>query len=120
MRTNNVILVNNADASVTIDSPAYSLDQVWGISLQAVFSGSPVGTVKLQGSDDSGVGPTSQYPNAPIIVNWTDIVNSSNAVTGAMNVVWNIADPFQKWIRLVYTPASGTGNLTLTINSKGN
>lgn len=109
-----------ADVSVNETTVGYWLDQVYGIAIQAVFSGSPVGTVKLQGScDHGGSGMPGQPPNDAAVVNWNDIKDSSTAVTGAGIVDWNYNGVFYNWIRLVYTATSGTGSLTVTVKTKG-
>lgn len=116
MRTGNKIILNAVDASVNQNSPAYWLDQVYGVALQAIFTGSPIGTIVLQGSCDSA---NNDPNNGAAVVNWTAITGSSTAISGAGTVLWNNNGVFYKWIRAVYTATSGTGTLTLNINTKG-
>ena len=120
MLASNKIIMNATDVSVSVNSPGYWLDQVYGIAIQAEFSGSPVGVVVLQGScDHGGSGMPGQPPNEASVVNWTTISGSSQAVTGAGPVVWNFNGVFYKWIRMSYSASSGTGTVTVTVNTKG-
>lgn len=108
------------DVSVSQNSVGYWLDQVYGIAIQAEFAGSPVGSVELQGSCDRGTYlMPGQPPSEAGVVNWTTIKDSPQAVTGAGPVVWNYNGVFYKWIRLHYTATSGTGTVTVTVNTKG-
>lgn len=115
LRPGNDVIINNGDASVDLVSPAYLLEYVVVLAVQASITGSPTGTLRLQGSCDAG-NPKNPLPN---INTWTDILNSPTSVTGAGSVSWNYKDPGYKWIRALYTAASGTGNITVTINTKG-
>lgn len=111
--------MNNVNVATSQTSSAYWLKEVYGVAIQAVFTGSPVGVISLEGSCDAG----SQLPNEPIlgtgVNNWTTIADSPQNVTGAGSVTYNFTGVFYKWIRVVYTATSGTGNMTVTVNSKG-
>lgn len=118
MRLLNEKLIDDEDASADINSAPGLLASVFGYSIQITIDGTPAGTVKLQGSDDPV--PDSQFnvKNYPVS-NWTDIKNSSQAVTGAGYVVYNVADVAYNWVRVVYSASSGTGNMTALLNTKG-
>lgn len=89
-------------------------------AIQAVFTGSPVGTLKLQISTDNVPAPTLGSANmASNVVNWSDYTGSSVAVTTSGNFVWNLSFIGYRWIRLAYTKTSGTGSLTVTASGKG-
>lgn len=119
MKRTNVIILSNGDASGNLNSMAFWLDQIYVAAIQATITGSPVGTLKLQGSADLGtVGPVNPSSGAGIST-WTDINNSSASVTGAGSVTWNYQNIGYEWIRAVYTSTSGTGNITIKINAKG-
>lgn len=119
MLTNNEVLINNGDAASNITSDVLYLDQMFGFAIQAEITGAPVGTLKLQGSCDPGSPSPLNPHNGVGVIHWTDIADSQQAVTGAGSVVWNFDGAFYKWVRIVYTATSGTGNITARNNSKG-
>jgi hypothetical protein len=118
MRILNQTLESAGDMTLTLNSQPLNLEFAFGYAIQADISGSPVGTIKLQGSNDA---PPDAYPQfasfAP--TNWTDITGSSTAITGAGSVLFNAASIYFRWVRSVYTPASGSGSLTIVGNTKG-
>ena len=122
MRTYNQQIVSNAIMNTGIMSQAIELSRIYGYSIQAVYTGTPTGTLKLQGSSDPS-GDVASPPNATNIpVNWSDILNSSQAVSAAGNFMWNVSDVQYNWVRLVYTDGSGgssTAILNARINAKG-
>lgn len=102
--------------AASIASDPMQLEQILGYAVQVVMTGSPVGTLVLQGSCDApqtpngiGVAPTT----------WVDLGGTSYSVTAAGNVLYNMSEPFYNWVRLVYTRTSGSGALTATFNAKG-
>ena len=112
-----VKIVTNGNMTTTINSLGIDLNQVVLYSIQAVFTGSPVGTLKLQISNDI-VNPIATGTQAVEVVNWTDYTGSSTPVTTSGNFVWNCLDVGYRWVRLVYTPTSGSGTLNATISGK--
>lgn len=88
----------------TITSLAVNIDEVASFSVQAVFTGAPVGNIELQGSNDG--------------VNYTLIDLSSASVTGAGSYLINVETPAYSFVQLVYTFGSGTGTMTARINAK--
>lgn len=116
MNVTNKLIFNAADASVTQTSAAFSVNQVFGYSAQFVFTGSPVGTLKIQYSDDPG----SLAPgDAMNVTNWTDVDNSSESVTMSGTAGYNVYDVGYNWIRFVYTASSGSGTISGRVNMKG-
>lgn len=94
------------------------LDQIFTCSIQAVWTGTPTGTIKVQVSND--VGPTPEYNPNGTITTWTDVTGSSQSIAGAAgNFWWNLNDIGARWARLVYTRTSGTGTLDARQNIKG-
>lgn len=81
-------------------------------SIQLVFTGSPVGTFKLQCSDDPG-NPTlpGKQPQSDTVVHWTDITDSIQAITEAGNHAWNVQNVGYLWVKVAYVRTSGTGAL---------
>lgn len=106
MRVFEYTLLSAGDMSqATVTSNSQQLVQMAVASIQAVFTGSPVGTLKLQISNDNS--------------NWTDYTNSSVSVTTSGNFLWNLVSVGFQYVRVVYTKSSGTGSLTVTVSGKG-
>lgn len=119
MRFAPVPLLTNGSMAGNLNSNGEEVNQIFNYSIQAVFSGAPVGTFKLQVScDDVPVGLNGQDP-AINVVNWVDYTGSSAAIAAAGNFMWIVADCGYKWVRLVYTRTSGTGTLNVEYNGKG-
>lgn len=92
-------------ASTTLTSSAVELQHYILCGLQAVYTGSPVGTLSLQASLDQ--------------TTWTDIAGATAAVAAAGSSLFNVSDLTYPYMRLVYTKTSGTGSLTVKSFSKG-
>ena len=112
MKFANEKVVNAVSMASSFNSSPILLDQIYGFSFQAVFTGSPVGTFKLQCSNDD-VKLESQ------VSNWSDIASTSQAVSAAGSILYNVNYAFYKWVRVVYTATSGTGSCDITYASKG-
>lgn len=115
MRVINVIIESGVIMNTNINSQPLNLNQMFGYSIQAVYTGTPTGTFKLQCSVDANSGNINP-------VNWTDIANTPFVVASAGSFTWNVYDVMYNWVRLVYTDASGgtsTAVLTATYNGKG-
>jgi hypothetical protein len=92
--------------------PVY-IYQIVALAIQLVFTGSPVGNFTLQCSND-------EYSSNLAPQNWTTLDGSAQSITEAGNHTWNIQDAGYRWIRVVYTRTSGSGNLTVArYNGKG-
>jgi hypothetical protein len=104
-----------------IDSAPLRVDQIFGLAIQATWTGTPNGTIKLQASCDTP--PTaSQVANGgpDAVTNWSDISDSSYSISGvAGNYMWNINGAFYNYIRIVYVNASSTGSLSAKACVKG-
>lgn len=99
------VLINAGDMSASINSPSQDLSFYWQCAMQAVFTGSPVGSISLSGSNNN--------------VTFTTIAGSTVDVTAADNIMWNIENAGYKWVRVEYVRTSGTGSLTVTYFGKG-
>jgi hypothetical protein len=119
MKVYNVQIVTNAVMNTQINSAAYNVAQMYGFAIQAVFTGTPTGTFKLQSSSD----PATSYEDLNNIpVNWSDIISSPYSVTASGSYMWNVFDAMFTWVRLVYTDTSGGTSaavLNVRINAKG-
>ncbi len=124
MRFAPVRLLTAGDMSGNLVSTGVNLNQCVLYSIQAVFTGAPVGILKLQISDDivpispSSTNPVSDNPSANV-VNWSDYTGSEYSISAAGNITWKVADVSEVWVRVVYTRTSGTGALTIVYAGKG-
>lgn len=101
--------INLGDASLaSLTSGPIDASLLAMASAHVVATGSPVGTVKFQGSNELGgvSGPTT----------WTDINQSVNVPSSGSFYISKFDSCYQ-WLRLVYTKTSGTG--AITVNFKG-
>lgn len=106
-------IITSASMIATIDSIGIDTNQQVGGAIQAVWSGNPNGTLKIQVSNDNVL----SYTN---VINWTDYTGSSQSLTGSSgNFVWNLLNMGYRWIRLVYTFSSGSGTLNAVYSGKG-
>lgn len=120
-RYNKQMISTATTMNTTINSTPMQTVDLYGYSIQAVFTGTPTGSFKLQCSDDA---VTTQWPTAQTQpTNWTDVADSSFSVAAAGNIVWNVSNVMYTWVRVVYTDTSGgtsTASLTtLTFSGKG-
>lgn len=100
----NLRIVSSGDMSASITSSATNINEVVSYAVQAVFTGSPVGSLSLEGSNDN--------------TTYTVISSSTAAVSAAGSYLVNVELPAYSYVRLVYTRTSGTGTLNATINAK--
>lgn len=105
--------------SIGIDCNQHAL-----AAIQASWSGTPVGSLKLQISNDivpvdpSDTNLVGTDP-AGLVVNWSDYTGSTVAVSGPGNFTWNLVYVGYRWIRLVYTSSSSVGTINATFSGKG-
>lgn len=118
MRVSNSPITNfvNGDMSGNLTSPEIQLNQVYGWSAQFVFTGSPVGTLKVQVSDDPSYVAEG---TTPVPTHWTDLANSSQSISAAGDITYNANIAFYNWIRFQYVFTSGTGTISGRCNLKG-
>lgn len=90
------------------------------VSLSCPATGTPVGTLKLQGCND--IERRENVPDANL-TNWFDVASGGNrvvsiAVSGAG--VYNLTDPnaMYRWFRVVYTRTSGSITATVRVHVK--
>lgn len=78
-------------------------------AIQVVFTGVPTGTFAIQASCDPAAAASATGSQAAVYnpTNWTTVTGSSQAVTAAGDLMWNLQDIGYNWIRLVYTDTSG-------------
>jgi hypothetical protein len=116
---NDMALVDGVmDSTDTIYSDWIWLGHAAGACIQAVWTGTPEGALKLQCSvDPKTLSPGESFPT---LSNPEDIADSSYTITGAAgSYTWNVDAVFYPWIRVVYTNTSSTGTLNVRYNTKG-
>jgi hypothetical protein len=117
MKVNTIPLVMSSSTmsgTSTITSNPVPIDQIYGFAAQVVFTGTPTGTFKLQGSCDIPARETAQSNGGPdTITNWSDLSLTLAAAGAAGNGIINVNGAFYRYVRLVYTNTSGTGVLTV-------
>lgn len=114
--------LNGFTTSASVTSDPILIDWIDQGALTAFWTNSGTGTYKLQVSTDvervyqqaivGGVADTN-------IVNWVDIPNSTFASTVGSPLYWNLSNVSGRWLRFVYTVATGTITLSVTCQLKG-
>lgn len=100
-----------------VSSPV-NANQYGLVDFQAVWTGSPVGNLYVQTSND--VGQTLPDGTVTGLTNWTTYTGSVQAAGGsAGDFAWYIWAAGFKWARLAYTFTSGSGTLNARVNEKG-
>lgn len=103
-------IVSSGDMSGSVSSTAVSLTNAYQYSVQATYTGSPVGSLELQVSND--------IQDCASVTNWSSIAASVQAISAAGSYMWNVINANYHCIRLVYTRTSGTGTLNAIYGSK--
>jgi hypothetical protein len=120
---NDDLQLDGTDMADPIASQPVWLGHILNYSIQAVFTGAPTGSFKIQASNDPGrpnIGKETPDPAAYAVNNWTDLTDLTVAIVAAGDIMWNVQNAGYRWIRLVYTPSGGTGTITVaTFNVKG-
>lgn len=115
MRVNNDNLLDNGPVNL---GSAANLQPIWlghiiHYSIQLKYTGSPAGTFKLQASNDPGSINSSDAANQAPISNWTDVADSTITVAAAGDCMYTVENAGYNWVRVVWTPTSGSGSLTV-------
>lgn len=122
MKVSNTTLIASPQSmgSSFVLEPIY-LGNIVNYSIQLVFTGTPVGTFKLQCSNDLGKSTLpGKVAQSDTVTHWTDVGGSDVAVTTASNHAYNVQNCGYLWVRVVYTATSSTGSLTIArITIKG-
>lgn len=101
----NYKIITNGNMSSNVTSPVVDLAKTDGYSIDAIWTGSPVGTIKLQVTRDG--------------ITFFDYPSSSTAVSGSGSAMWEITTANYSQVRVVYVFSSGTGTLNSGILGKG-
>lgn len=122
MRTYNDPLFTSTTMNTTLHSAPFELAKIYGYSIQAEYTGTPTGTLYLEGSSDPSGNFASPLNATNVPTNWSTIANSAQVISAAGSFLWNVSDVEYNWVRLSYTDSSGgtsTALLTARINAKG-
>ena len=120
LRINYQHMLTAGDMTLTLNSAPLELAYAFGYCLQATYTGAPVGTLILQGSNDVPNPMDANFQYAAFVpTNWTTIANSTVAISGPDAVLINVADVYYRYVRANYVPTSGSGALTIVGNAKG-
>lgn len=111
MKIANEKIVNAGSMGADITSSAILIDQLYGFSVQSVYTGTPVGDLIFQVSNDD-------VPLASQVVNWNNIATAVS-ISAAGSNLQNFIGTNYKWLRVFYDRTSGTGTLTVTLCGKG-
>lgn len=101
----NYKIITNGDMTSNITSSVVDMSRTDGYSVYAKWTGSPVGTLKIQASLDG--------------INYIDYPGSATAINGSGDAMYEITTAFYDKVQIVYTFSSGSGTLNVQINGKG-
>jgi hypothetical protein len=121
---NDLMTVSSAEGphsmGASFNTDAVYLGHIVNFAIQAVFTGTPNGSFKLQCSNDKGDEDKGNGGwNARNVTNWTDITGSSFAVVAAGDVTWDSQNCGYRWVRVVWTRTASTGSASIRFNAKG-
>lgn len=103
--------LDGTDMTSTILSESVWLENMANAAIQIVFTGTPNGTFKLQASCDE---PSKNVPAKSTPQNWTDVVDSSQAVVAAGNHIYEMQNIGYTFVRVVWTDTSSGSPSTIT------
>ncbi len=120
MRNSNDAIITNGDMSTaSITSDVINMENILFLAVQGVWTGTPTGTLKLQGSCDTGLTIAGNVTGSGV-TNWTDITSATTAPSGSAGSGFiEVKETGLKWVRAVYTRSSGSGTLNVRFNAKG-
>lgn len=128
MKKDAVQIITAGDMSqATVTSTGIDINQMMGYSIQAVWTGSPVGNFTIEVSNDIVAVASSTSTENPVgpnpaanVVNWTTYTGSTVAAGGSTgNWTWVAPIAPYRWVRLKYTKSSSTGTVNATFFAKG-
>lgn len=101
----NYKIITTGNMSGNLVSISQDLSVTNGYGIYAKWTGSPVGTIKLQATLDG--------------INFIDYPGSATSVNNAGDALWEVSTAFYGRVQVVYTFTSGSGTLNVQILGKG-
>lgn len=107
----------SASAATNHTSNAIDSNQLVNMTVQCIMSVTDVvGTVKLQGSNDSA---GTAYDDIFQPTNWSDIPNASSTITAGVAPMIVVSNLSCQWVRVVFTRSAGTGTVVVKFSAAG-
>lgn len=106
-------LLSAGSMAATISTNGADVSSLPYGAVEFVYTGTPTGTIKIEGSIDN-------VPSASSVVTWYDTgvsVTGPSGSAGSQLVSMTLMG--YKWLRATYTRVSGTGALTVNFFAKG-
>ncbi len=97
-------LIEDGDMSASFQSEHIQLSQRGGFAIHSVFTGSPVGSLYISVSIDG--------------IDWFILPDSTQAITEAGDVFYNVTEAKYLLARLHWAFSSGTGNMDASVSVK--
>lgn len=106
--------ITNGDMSLSsLSTPVTAIEFLDNIGIQFNWTGSPNGTMAVQGSVDYNQDNNGNVMSAG---HWTTLLSASTAAGSPIYMDFNqLSCP---WIRAIYTKTSGTGTLQAWVSAK--
>lgn len=103
-----VQIITDGDMSATIYSKVIDVRNLKTGSVQAVWTGNPIGRLTIESSNDGA--------------NFSEVQDSGESLSGITgnNFMYSISEIGYHYIRFVYSQASGSGTLNAFMVVKGN
>lgn len=112
MRVANDSLIDTpADWSTQWYSQPILLQQTVNFSVQLFFSGTPVGMLKLQCSNDASNSSRDERTWTAQTSHWTDVECSEQIIATAGDHTWTVQNAGYMWVRVSWAPSGGTSQL---------
>lgn len=112
IKSDNILAdLSGTDMTSNITGPAIWLGHIANYAIQLVFTGSPDGAFKLQGSCDEY---DPKNPLGTSITNWTDIGGSNQPITASGDHMWSAENAGYTFVRLVWTDSASGSPSTIT------
>jgi hypothetical protein len=109
MKIKNFKLVSSGAMASDITSTEIDLDQIYGLSIQAVYTGSPVGNLIVQVTNYTG--------EVEGTATWSTF-GTPTTINAAGNTALNLPDIMFKRARIFWDVTSGSGSLDVFIMLK--
>lgn len=97
--------IKDQSMSSNVTSLTHDITRVTGWSAQFIFSGSPVGTIKIQGTSNG--------------IDFDDLPGAQKQISSAGDFTFNLTYRAQyPYIRTLFVRTSGTGTLNVIVSGK--